>query len=72
LAFPLILIASGSSDFDRQKLAFQQQKCKNEQAAKAEAALNEEQDKADQGVKWRIAAVQPRWITKTISSCVAN
>lgn len=48
----LLLSACGPSDFEKQKLAFEQQKYKDEQAAKAEAARKEEQDKSEQAVRW--------------------
>ncbi len=43
--FSLMVEACGPSDFERQKLAFEEQKYKDEQAAKAEAARQEEADK---------------------------
>lgn len=61
LALTSILAGCGPSDFERQKLAFEQQKYKDEQAAKAEAARQEEADKADQKSRWmscRLAAAQ--------------
>ena len=52
LAFSLLLAGCGPSDFERQKLAFEQQKYKDEQAAKAEAAQREEDDKKEQKEHW--------------------
>jgi hypothetical protein len=52
MALPLILTACGPSDFEKRKLAFEEQKYKDEQAAKAEAARKEEQDKQEQRMKW--------------------
>jgi hypothetical protein len=55
----LMLAACGPSDFEKQKLAFEQQKYKDEQAAKAEAAQKEEEDKKEQKDHWmhcRLAA----------------
>lgn len=48
----LLLSACGPSDFEKQKLAFEQQKFKDEQAAKAEAARKEEEDKQEQKTRW--------------------
>jgi hypothetical protein len=50
LVLPL-LSACGPSDCEKQKLAFEQQKYKDEQAAKAEAA-RKEQDISDQKAHW--------------------
>jgi hypothetical protein len=50
--FSLMLASCGPSDFEKQKLAFEQQKYKDEQAAKAEAAEKEEQDKKEQTDRW--------------------
>jgi len=47
-----MLASCGPSDFEKQKLAFEQQKYKDEQAAKAEAAQKEEEDKAEQKQHW--------------------
>jgi len=61
LALTSMLASCGPSDFERQKLAFEQQKYKDEQAAKAEAARKEEEDKAEQKTRWmncRMAASQ--------------
>jgi len=52
LALSLTLLSYGPSDFEKQKLAFEQQKYKDEQAAKAEAARKEEQEKQVQEFKW--------------------
>jgi hypothetical protein len=46
------LVACGPSDFEKQKLAFEQQKYKDEQAAKAQAARLEEEDKQQQKSRW--------------------
>ncbi len=59
LLFSLVLVACGPSDFERQKLAFEQQKYKDERAARAEAAREEAADKQEQTNHWqacRIAA----------------
>jgi hypothetical protein len=48
----VLLSACGPSDFEKQKLAFEQQKYKDEQASKAEAARKEEQDKNEQMMRW--------------------
>lgn len=59
LVFSVMVEACGPSDFERQKLAFEEQKYKDEQAAKAEAARQEEEDKQGQTSRWqacRIAA----------------
>ena len=59
LLLSLMLAACGPSDFEKQKLAFEQQKYKDEQAAKAEAVRREAQDKQEQTDRWkncRIAA----------------
>lgn len=61
LAVSLTLAACGPSDFEKQKLAFEQQKYRDEQAAKAEAARKEEEDKEEQRTRWtncRLAASQ--------------
>jgi hypothetical protein len=55
----LLLAGCGPSDFEKQKLAFEQQKYKDEQAAKAKAAQDEENDKKEQKDRWvncRVAA----------------
>ena len=52
LVLPLIITACGPSDFEKQKLAFEQQKYKDEQAAKTEIARNEEQEKLEQRMNW--------------------
>jgi hypothetical protein len=54
LVFSFVLSSCGPSDFEKQKLAFEQQKYKDEQAAKAEAARKEEQDKQEQTDRWRL------------------
>jgi hypothetical protein len=59
LVLSLVLSSCGPSDFEKQKLAFEEQKYKDEQAAKAEAAQKEEEDKKEQTQRWsscRIAA----------------
>lgn len=48
----LLLASCGPSDFEKQKLAFEQQKYRDEQAAKAEAANKEEQDIKEQKDRW--------------------
>ena len=48
-----MLAACGPSDFEKQKLAFEQQKYKDEQAAKAEAARKDEEDKQEQTEHWK-------------------
>jgi hypothetical protein len=53
------LVACGPSDFEKQKLEFERQKYNDEQAAKAEAARKEEEDKQEQKTRWmncRVAA----------------
>ena len=52
-ALSLMVAACGPSDFERQKLAFEQQKYKDEQDAKAEAARKETEDKEEQIEQWR-------------------
>lgn len=52
LSTSLMLASCGPSDFEKQKLAFEQQKYKDEQSAKAEAARKEEEDKAEQKTHW--------------------
>jgi hypothetical protein len=55
----ILMIACGPSDFEKQKLAFEQQKYNDEKAAKTEAARKEEEDKNEQKSKWmacRVAA----------------
>jgi hypothetical protein len=52
LGLSLFLVACGPSDFEKQKLAFEQQKYKDEQAAKVAAAQKEEQDKKEQTDRW--------------------
>jgi hypothetical protein len=52
LGLSLFLAACGPSDFEKQKLAFEQQKYKDEQAAKVEAAQKEEEDKKEQKDHW--------------------
>lgn len=47
------LSSCGPSNFEKEKLAFEEQKYRDEQAAKAEAARKEEEDKNEQTVKWR-------------------
>jgi hypothetical protein len=53
LVFSFVLSSCGPSNFEKEKLAFEEQKYKDEQAAKAEAARKEEQDKNEQAMKWR-------------------
>jgi hypothetical protein len=53
-AMLLVLAGCGPSDFEKQKLAFEQQKYKDEQAAKAEATQKEEEDKKDQTRRWMV------------------
>jgi hypothetical protein len=56
-----MLAGCGPSDFEKEKLAFEQQKYKDEQAAKAEATRKEEEDKEEQKKHWmdcRISAEQ--------------
>jgi hypothetical protein len=52
LVFSLMAGACGPSDFERQKLAFEEQKYKDEQAAKAEAVRQEAEDKQQQTNRW--------------------
>jgi hypothetical protein len=52
LVLSSVLLSCGPSDFEKEKLAFEEQKYKDEQAAKAEAARKEEQDKNEQRMKW--------------------
>jgi hypothetical protein len=59
LTLLLLLASCGPSDFEKQKLAFEQQKYKDEQAAKAKAAQDEANDKKEQKDRWvncRVAA----------------
>jgi hypothetical protein len=59
LVLSLFLAACGPSDFEKQKLEFERQKYNDEQAAKAEAARKEDQDRQDQKTHWmgcRVAA----------------
>ena len=59
LGLCLSVVACGPSDFEKQKLAFEQQKYKDEQAAKAAATEKEEEDKKEQKDRWmncRLAA----------------
>jgi hypothetical protein len=51
--FSLMVEACGPSDFERQKLAFEEQKYKDEQAAKTEAARQEAADKQEQTSRWQ-------------------
>jgi hypothetical protein len=51
--FSLMLVACGPSDFEKQKLAFEVRKYNDEQAAKADAAQKEAEDKKEQGEHWR-------------------
>jgi hypothetical protein len=51
-ALALLLSSCGPSDFERQKLAFEEQKYKDEQAAKAAAVQKEEADKQEQKQHW--------------------
>jgi hypothetical protein len=53
LVLSLVLSSCGPSDFEKQKLAFEEQKYKDEQAAKAEAAIKEQQDKSEQAMHWK-------------------
>jgi hypothetical protein len=52
LVLSIVLSSCGPSDFEKEKLAFEEKKYNDEQAAKAEAARKEEQDKQEQGIKW--------------------
>jgi hypothetical protein len=52
LALSLVLAGCGPSDFEREKLAFEEKKYNDEQAAKAEAARKEEEDKQQQIQGW--------------------
>jgi hypothetical protein len=55
----MLAAACGPSDFEKQKLAFEEQKYRDEQAAKAEAARQEAEDKREPTNRWqacRIAA----------------
>ena len=59
LTLCLALSASGPSDFEKEKLAFEKQKYADEQAGKAEAARKDEEDKTEQKRQWsacRLAA----------------
>jgi hypothetical protein len=47
-----VLLSCGPSNYEKEKLAFEEQKYKDEQAAKVEAARKEEQDKNEQTMKW--------------------
>ncbi len=53
LIFASMLAACGPSDFEKQKLAFEQQKYRDEQAAKAEAARKEAEDVEQQTQRWK-------------------
>jgi hypothetical protein len=53
LVLSVALSSCGPSDFEKQKLAFEQQKYKDEQAARVETAQAEERDKNEQTMKWR-------------------
>jgi hypothetical protein len=55
--FCLSFAGCGPSDFERQKLAFEQQKYNDEQAAKAEAARKEAEDKQEQSTRWQACRV---------------
>ena len=48
----LFLAACGPSEYDKQRLAFEEQKYKDEQAAKAQAAAKEAEDKQEQSARW--------------------
>jgi hypothetical protein len=52
LTLLLLLAGCGPSDFEREKLAFEKQKYQDEQAAKAKAAQDEEDDKREQKERW--------------------
>jgi hypothetical protein len=53
----LFLGACGPSDYEKQKLAFEMQKYKDEQAAKAEAARKEAEDKQEQTDRWKTCRI---------------
>jgi len=52
LSVTLTLASCGPSDFEKEKLAFEQQKYRDEQAAKAEIVRKEEVDKTEQKTHW--------------------
>jgi hypothetical protein len=53
VAFSVALLgACGPSEFEREKLAFEKKKYDDEQAAKAQAAQKEEQDRKEQKENW--------------------
>lgn len=54
LIFSLFLVACGPSDFEKQKLAFEEKKYNDEQAAKAAAAQQEADDKLEQTNHWNL------------------
>jgi len=52
LAVCMALSACGPSEFEKEKLAFEKKKYEDEQAAKADAARKEEEDKQEQKQLW--------------------
>ncbi len=48
-----MVAACGPSDFEKEKLRFEQQKYKDEQDAKAEVARKETEDKQEQMDRWK-------------------
>ena len=57
-ALPFVLVACGPSDFEKQKLAFEERKYNDEQAAKTEAARLDALDKEEQSGKWSSCRVK--------------
>jgi hypothetical protein len=53
----LMLVACGPSELEKQRLAFEQQKYKDEQAAKAEAEHKDEIDKQEQTDRWKACRI---------------
>lgn len=52
LALSMVLSACGPSEFEKEKLAFEKKKYEDDQAAKAEAARKEQEDKDEQKQRW--------------------
>ena len=56
-AISLSATSCGPSSYEREKLAFEEQKYKDEQTAKADAAQREVEDKQEQVERWRTCRV---------------
>jgi hypothetical protein len=56
-AVSLSTMSCGPSNYEREKLAFEEQKYKDEQTAKADAARREVEDKQEQVERWRTCRV---------------